>query len=148
MNAHYVGDGKTCTPHRKPSYMFYFSLWPLWQTLISSLWKKLYPPIVMSPNNNSCLLKCRRIYYNTEISNALKARFCLFILLVASDFLGFFNFERISGWFFHWFFFKYVQLNWSRCQFLKIKQLWKYEFLTYFLYTRWPRWFRYFSERC
>ena len=26
VNAHYIGDGKTCTPHRKPNYMFYFIL--------------------------------------------------------------------------------------------------------------------------
>ena len=69
-------------------FSFLYRVWPLWQLLISSLWKKLYPPIIMSPNNNSRLFFCRRIYYNTEISNALKARFvCLFCWLLLT-FLG------------------------------------------------------------
>ena len=66
-------------------FSFLYRVWPLWQLLISSLWKKLYAPIVMSPNNSSCLLKSRRIYYNTEISNALKARLFCWLLLT---FLG------------------------------------------------------------
>ena len=110
-------------------FSFLHRVWPLWQLLISSLWKKLYPPIVTSPNNNSCLLKCRRIYYNTEISNALKARFaCLFCWLLltflGSLILSVFQAHPLIFKSFD-FFFKYAQLNWSRCQFLKIKQLLK-----------------------
>ena len=55
VNAHYIGDGKTCTPHRKPNYnvllLFALVVLPLWQLLSSILWKS-YRPIFMSPKSN------------------------------------------------------------------------------------------------